>query len=257
MLERVTPVILTFNEEPNIARTLEKLSWAGEVVVVDSFSSDRTVEIAKSFSNVRLVQRKFDRHADQWNFAAFETGIETEWILALDADYVVPKMAMVEIGRLDPGDSIDGYAASFSYCVWGRPLRGTLYPPVTVLFRRTKGRYDQDGHTQRLRLEGRSASLAQKFLHDDRKSLAHWLAAQDRYMRLEAEAITSKPWADLAFSDKVRRIPLVAPFAVFLNCYVLKLGFLDGKAGLFYALQRVLAESLLALRLIEKRVWID
>jgi glycosyltransferase involved in cell wall biosynthesis len=252
LLEHITPVILTYNEEPNIGRMLERLRWAREIVVVDSHSTDKTVEIVRTFPQVRLFQRAFDSHSRQWNYAAFETGIESAWILALDADYVVTDEALQEIRRLDEGAAIDGYTAGFRYCVWGRPLRGTLYPPVTVLFRRTKGSFVQDGHTHRLQLDGNALALSAQFLHDDRKPLSHWLAAQDRYMRLEAEKISAMAWSELGFADRVRRVPLIAPFAVFISCYVLRLGFLDGSAGLYYALQRMLAEALLGLRLIEQ-----
>src|SRR5215211_8720986 len=89
MLDQITPLILTYNEAPNIARVLESLRWAGEVVVVDSFSTDQTTAIAASFPNVRVVQRVFDCHRNQWEFGLRETRIETEWVLALDADYIV------------------------------------------------------------------------------------------------------------------------------------------------------------------------
>ena len=88
MLEQITPLILTYNEAPNIGRTLENLSWARDVVVVDSFSDDETLEIAASFPNVRVVQRVFDSHRNQWEFGLRETEIQTPWVLALDADYV-------------------------------------------------------------------------------------------------------------------------------------------------------------------------
>ena len=81
-------IILTYNEAPNIARALGGLSWAKEIVVVDSFSEDETVEIATSFPQVRVVQRAFDCHRNQWEFGLKETGISTPWVLALDADYV-------------------------------------------------------------------------------------------------------------------------------------------------------------------------
>ena len=141
MLDRATPVILTYNEEPNIARTLGQLTWAKDVVIVDSFSTDRTVEIARTISQARVVKRKFDNHANQWNFAIHETGIATEWVLALDADYFVTDAATDEMRGLDTDAAIDGYTAAFRYCIGGKPLRGTLYPPVTTLFRRSKGRY--------------------------------------------------------------------------------------------------------------------
>src|SRR5580704_9120313 len=82
----VTPVLLTFNEEPNIARTLRSLDWAASVVVLDSGSTDQTAAIAKGFPFVRWFARKFDGYGPQWSHAFRETGIMTEYILALDAD---------------------------------------------------------------------------------------------------------------------------------------------------------------------------
>lgn len=253
MLDYITPVILTFNEAPNIRRTLEQLRWARDIVVVDSGSTDETKEIVRSFSKVRLFERRFDTHAAQWNFAAFNTGIDSEWILALDADYVVTDEAVEEIRLLDASASVDGYETAFRYCIWGQQLRKAIYRPVTTLFRRSKGSFFQDGHTHRLKLDGTVARLTARFLHDDRKSLSHWLAAQDRYMQLEAELISSRRWADLGFADRLRRYPPVAPFMVFAKCYVVNGGVFDGKAGLYYSLQRMLAEALLGLRLLERR----
>lgn len=252
MLDQITPVILTFNEAPNIGRTLSQLTWARDIVIVDSFSTDETLDIVARFPQARLFQRAFSSHADQWNFAAFQTGVATPWILALDADYVVPSETVDELRQLAPPASVDGYRASFRYCVWGEPLRGALYPPVTVLFRREKGRFMQDGHTHRLALAGDVAALTAPLLHDDRKPLSAWLAAQDRYMGLEAEKIVQAPWASLNLADRLRRAPPLAIFAVFFHCYVVKGGVLDGRAGLFYAVQRLLAEALLCLRLIER-----
>ena len=74
MLEQITPVLLTYNEEENIGRTLGQLGWASDVVVVDSYSTDNTVEIARSRIQVRLFQRTFDTHAQQWNFAVQNSG---------------------------------------------------------------------------------------------------------------------------------------------------------------------------------------
>src|SRR5438270_13866515 len=82
----ITPLILTFNEEENIARTIGKLSWAKEVVVIDSGSTDRTIELARAtHPNVRIVERIFDTHAAQWNFGLAQ--VRTPWVLSLDADY--------------------------------------------------------------------------------------------------------------------------------------------------------------------------
>ena len=128
MLEQITPVLLTYNEEENIGRTLGQLGWASDVVVVDSYSTDNTVAIARSRIQVRLLQRTFDTHAQQWNFAVQNSAIKTEWILALDADYLLTSEFIYEMARLRPESEINGYLAGFRYCVWGRPLRGALYP---------------------------------------------------------------------------------------------------------------------------------
>ena len=251
MLEDITPVILTYNEEPNLERTLARLEWARDIVVVDSFSTDKTLAIAARLSAVRMFQRSFDTHAQQWSFAIEQTNIQTSWVLALDADSVLPPDLVEELRNLKRDGTNAGYSASFRYCVKGMPLRGTLYPPVTVLFRRSRGRYVQDGHTQRLKVDGPVGTLKAKIDHDDRKSLSHWLIAQDRYMRLEAEHVSRAAWSELPLPDKLRRLPLIAPFIAFAYCYFGKRVFLDGKAGLYYALQRLMAEVLLALRLVE------
>src|SRR5262249_4566929 len=155
------------NEEANIGRTLEHLLWARDIVVVDSFSTDATGEIAQRFLQVRFFQHKFESHASQWNFAIRETAIKSEGILSLDADFAVTDPVLEEIRCLDPKGIAEAYSAEFEYCIWGMPLRTSLYPPVTVLFRRDCGHYVQDGHTQRLVVEGRVVRLRNKLQHDD------------------------------------------------------------------------------------------
>jgi glycosyltransferase involved in cell wall biosynthesis len=248
-------VILTFNESANIARTLSGVAWAREIVVVDSGSTDDTREIAARHPGVRVVQRPFTSHADQWNFAVHETNIASEWVLALDADFQITGDLAAEIESLAPPRQVNGYWASFEYCIDGVPLRGAAYPPVAVLYRRAHARYDQDGHTQRVRIIGEVGTLTHRILHDDRKPLAHWLAAQIRYMQLESEKLLRSRTADLGWIDRVRLTLVVMPPAMFLYCYLLRGGVLDGTRGLFYATQRAAAEAILSLYLIERRLF--
>jgi glycosyltransferase involved in cell wall biosynthesis len=255
-LKDITGLVLTFNEAPNIARTLGRLSWLRDIVVLDSFSTDDTAAIAAGFPNVRVVQRAFTTHAEQWNHGLEQAGINSEWVLALDADYVLSDDLVRELQSLEAEPDTSGFSASFTYCIDGRPLRGAAYPPVTVLYRRAAGRYEQDGHTQRVRLAGRVRALAAPIFHDDRKPLAHWLRAQAAYMRLEAEWLTS-PGARLAPLDRLRRLLVVMPPAMFCYCYFLRGGVLDGKAGLFYALQRATAELMLSLFLARRAMTRD
>lgn len=253
MLHQITPLILTYNETPNIARTLDSLRWANEVVVVDSFSTDDTVKIAASFANVRVVQRAFDNHRNQWEFGLKQTGISTEWVLALDADYIVTPEFLNEIQDLIPDTDTNGYRVSFIYCISGKRLNSGVYPPVTVLYRAAAANYIQDGHTQRVSIDGRIEDLRSPILHDDRKPLKRWFESQKRYTRLEAQKLRAARPDELGFIDRMRRWPLVVPPLALFYCLFLRAGIFDGRAGFYYAFQRTVAELMLSLYLIENR----
>ena len=253
-LSQVTPVILTFNEAPNIGRVLDRLTVFDEVLVVDSGSDDGTLEIVARYPNARIVSRPFDSASAQWNFATRECGVRTEWVLALDADYVVPDDFLDELSRLSPSDDVGGYRISFSYCIFGRALSATLYPPVLALLRHRQTHYVQDGHTQRAQVAGAVGALRARVLHDDRKQLARWLSSQARYAEEEAEHLLSSPSRSLRVQDRIRRMIVVAPWLVPMHFLIARGGIVDGWRGIYYAMQRSVAESILALRLLERRL---
>lgn len=249
MLDQITPLILTYNEVPNIARTLAGLTWARDIVVVDSFSDDDTVEIARSVPQVRVFQRAFDCHRNQWEFGLKETGITTPWVLALDADYVLSNNLISELEQLQPNANTAGYRASFVYCINGKKLHSGIYPPVTVLYRREAATYVQDGHTQRVAVEGRIEQLRSPVFHDDRKSFKRWFRSQARYTELEAQKLRSADRGELSFVDRLRRWRIVVPPAMPVYCLIVRGGILDGRAGFYYAFQRTVAELMLSRRL--------
>jgi glycosyltransferase involved in cell wall biosynthesis len=253
-LDDITPIILTYNEEPNIARVLARLAWAKDVVVVDSLSGDRTVEIVKTFANARLLQRRFDSHDRQWSYAARETGVRTEWVLTLDADYVLSDAFVGEMAMLSPDTAVAGYEAQFRYCVHGRPLRRSLYPGRVVLFRRERSAFYQDGHTQRVQVNGLVRPLRARIDLDDRKSIRHWIASQDRYALLERNKLLAAEPHRLGLADRLRARRAIAPIAVLLYCLFAKRMIFEGLPGWHYTYQRVAAEILLSLYLIEHRL---
>ncbi|MCG6134886.1 MAG: glycosyltransferase family 2 protein [Nostoc sp. LLA-1] len=253
--ENVTPLILTYNEAPNIERTLQHLTWAKEIVVIDSYSNDETLEILHSYPQLQVFQKKFDTHATQWNYGLEQ--VKSQWVLSLDADYIVTDELMAEIEVLPIDSKINGYFVRFKYCVFGKPLRGTILPPRQILFRKKKAIYIDDGHTQLLQVTGKSATLSGYINHDDRKSLSRWLWAQDRYMVIEVKKLLETPVNELGLGDKIRKKKLFAPFIVLFYCLIVKGGILDGWAGLYYAYQRMLAEILLSIRLIEEEKTVD
>jgi glycosyltransferase involved in cell wall biosynthesis len=251
LLDRITPLILTRNEEANIGRTLAQLAWAREVIVVDSLSSDATVAIARQFPNVRLIERVFDSHAAQWAFGAAQ--VVTGWVLTLDADYYVPEAFVREIANLDPPPDVSGYEASFTYAINGRPLRATLYTPRVVLLRKGAFEFWQDGHTQRVRVPGRIVRMRTRLIHDDRKNLRRFVERQRVYMRREAEKLRATPWRRLPLSGRIRKLRVVSPFLILPYVLLAKGAILDGSAGLRYAYERFLAEWILSIELFRRR----
>jgi glycosyltransferase involved in cell wall biosynthesis len=249
MLEKITPLILTYNESPNINRTLQKLTWAKQIIVIDSYSTDETLDIVYCYSQVQVFQRKFDSFATQCNYGLQK--IASEWVLSLDADYILTNELIHEITSLSEKIDIDSYNVRFKYCVFGKPLRGTLLPPRQVLYRRKKAIYKDDGHAHRVQVDGIPVMLSSYIYHDDRKSLSRWLWAQDRYLVIEANKLLETPVSKLTWGDRIRKQKILAPFIILIYCLILKGGILDGWHGWYYAFQRVLAEIMLAIRLIE------
>ncbi len=167
--DEITVMILTFNEESNIARTLDALAWAPNVLIIDSGSTDETLAILARYPNVRIVTRKFDTFADQCNFGL--TQVHTPWVLSLDADYELSEALGREICGLTPESRVVGYRAGFIYRIFGKPLSSTLYPDRVVLYRTGLAKYRNEGHGHRVMIDGTITALAARIYHDDRKPL--------------------------------------------------------------------------------------
>lgn len=249
-LSDLTPMILTFNESANLRRTLASVSWASQILIVDSFSTDETLAIVAEYPQATVVQRVFDHFADQCNYGLKH--ITTPWVLSMDADYVCSPELPQEIEALD--GSAAGYQVSFIYSIYGRDLRSCLYPPRTVLYQRDKANYLRDGHAHRVKIEGDVAPLKAKIVHDDRKPLSHWLRSQLKYAAHEAEKLTACSLEELGWKDRLRRKIVWAPLLTPVYCLFAKRLILDGWPGIFYAIQRTFAELVLSLTLLDRKL---
>lgn len=250
--DQLTAMILTFNEEPNIARTLDAITWAGQILVVDSGSTDATLDIVARYPQARVMTRKFDSFADQCNFGL--AAVRTAWVLSLDADYELAPDIAAEIQALAPGQEVSGYRAGFIYRMYGRSLRAGLYPPRTVLYRPERARYRNEGHGHRVVIDGEVGNLRGSIYHDDRKPLSRWLASQQGYAQREANYLLSTRRADMKRTDRIRHMGWPAPILVFLYTLFWKRCILDGWAGWLYVLQRSLAEIMIALAVVDRKL---
>lgn len=247
----ITAMVIAFDEEANLSRTLSKLTFLDSVLLIDSGSTDGTLAITACFPNVRVLHRAFDTFAAQCNFGL--SHVHTPWILSIDADYVLSDELVSEIDSLQPDPSTAGYSARFEYAVWGRKLKGTLYPPRTVLYRPRDGRYVDEGHGHVLRLAGHVERLKAPIIHDDRKPLTRWLASQQAYAVREAEHLLSSERQELRRADRLRLTGWIVPLLILPYVLLVKGCVFDGWPGWFYALQRLFAELSIALQLLDRR----
>jgi glycosyltransferase involved in cell wall biosynthesis len=252
MLDKITPLIVTYNEGPNLKRVITKLLWATRIVVIDSGSTDDTLEILKRYQQVEVINRPFDNFGSQCNFGL--TQIKSPWVLSIDADYELSDELIAEIKLLDPPDAVAGYRVGFVYRIYGNRLRGSLYPPRTVLYRPEKAHYFNEGHGHRVSLSDEVIKLNKVIYHDDRKPLARWISSQRRYAEEEATYLLNSPDRNLSKFDRVRAIGWPAPILVLVYTLFVKGCIFDGWPGWHYTLQRLLFETLTALEIVDRRL---
>lgn len=265
----ISVLILTKNEEVNLPACLESVSWSNDVVVFDSFSTDRTVEIARS-AGARVVQREFDDERGQ-RTASLQVGFKYPWVYNPDADEVTPALLSDEMLRAvsDPSRREAAYRVRFQVMFLGRWLRySSLYPTWVVrLFRPERLSFKRLINLEYL-VDGPVGQLSEHFLHYTfNKGLEAWVAKHARYARLEAEeslralregsldlgglfAVGDPVRRRKALKDLSFRLPF-RPTLRFLYTYVWRKGFLDGRPGWTYCRLLAFYEYLIVLYMKE------
>jgi hypothetical protein len=239
-LQRV--YILAKNEIRNLGRGLDVLRAARvDVTVLDSGSTDGTIELARRHG---ATVEPFDYvdHCVSYNRITSATPADHH-VMIIDADVVVPPELIAEIEqRLSAADAPDVLVAPVTMYWDGLPLpRSSLYPPKPLVFRGGREHFEPAGHGERLRAGVRSALTARSIRHDDRKELGQVLQNQVRYAK---DLLRRSRHGQLKLRDRLRtRTPLFL-FVTPLYAYLLRLGFLDGRAGVIYAVDRLIAEAL-------------
>lgn len=264
----ISILILTLNEETNLPSCLESVKWSNDIVVFDSYSTDRTVEVAKE-AGVRVIQREFDDYAGQRNAALNEVDYKYPWVLMIDADEIVPEELFKEIDnrlkninektclfRMRRKDFFMGKWIRYSsgYPTWFGRLIKIGYVHIE---RAVNEEYYADGKVELLK---------EHLLHYPfNKGFSAWLERHNRYSTMEAallfeNGVPELKWSDLFRGDAtIRRKNIKAllyrlpcrPFLVFFALYILRRGFLDGRAGLTFCLLRTFYEFMIDNKVME------
>jgi glycosyltransferase involved in cell wall biosynthesis len=268
----VSVIVLTYNEAANIASCLASLKgFTDEVFVVDSYSTDATLEIAGKYSQ-KIYQNPWKNWADQRNWALDHLAISNEWVLFLDADErLTPEFAAELAQQLAaaPPD-LAGFSVHFRFFFLGRPLRFAYEsPPVVRLIRRGQGRWQCEGAREYAHLEGKLGDIASKLDHPDQKGLAPWIAKQTgnavRELRLQELGPEHKArpgnspgtyerrlrrWLRDYVWQGLPRFWRTLPY--FCYRYFFRAGILDGRAGFAYCFLQALWYPLLIDMMLEE-----
>lgn len=227
--EKLSVTIITLNEETEIGPCLESVAWADEIVVVDSGSADRTVEIAKKFTE-QVFHHPWEGYAGQKNWAVAQAS--HEWILSIDADERVPPALRTEIEAvLGTASPAAGYFIPRKNFFLGRWIRhGGWHPDYVLrLFQRKRGRFIERRVHEAVSVEGPAGRLETPLEHYTYRSMKAYFERMDRYSTLAAEELFERGRRANVFDLALR------PWTTFLKMYFLRLGFLDGRDGFLLA----------------------
>lgn len=266
----VSVIILTYNEEDNIRDCLQHLDAFDDVIIVDSYSNDNTVEAGQEVrSDVRVFKNTFVDFGQQRNWAIDHTSPKYDWILFLDADEHCTPELVCEIKNTinNPGEYSGFYLTCRNFFLGKWIRRCTLYPSWQLrLFRKGEVWYRKEGHGQREVTEGPLGYLKEPYDHYGfSKGIHHWIARHNNYSSNEVELIyrlKNEPFLlkDIFHKDPVTKRRALKRFAArvgfrpvfrFIYLYFFRRGFLDGKEGFLFCLLRVAHEIHITVKLAE------
>jgi glycosyltransferase involved in cell wall biosynthesis len=256
----ISVIILTYNEEKNIEDCLKSVyGWVDEIFIVDSYSTDRTLEIARKYTD-KIYQHPFENYATQRNWAQDNLPIKNEWVFHLDADERATPEIIEELEKVFSGslDGIDGFMVSRRTVFMGKWIKhGGHYPAYHLrIFRKHFGRCEDRLYDQHFYVKGKIKILKGDIIDTITSDLNVWVSRHTRWATQEAlevldknrgcgvwdndnvikgnlkgNPVEQKKW----LREKYYRLPLfIRPFLYFLYRYFFRLGFLDGKEGLIF-----------------------
>lgn len=271
---KISVLILTYNEVKNIRYCLESVKWADEIFIVDSYSTDATLDICKEYNNVKIYQHEFETYAYQRNWALRNLPFSNEWVFSIDADEMMTpelQQELVEIAN-SPDSEFSGYYVKYRMIFLGKWIRHVSQYPFWLLrfFKHEKAIYERSVN-EKLKVDGKCGFLKSDFIHNNRNGLTEWIAKHNRYSTLEAQEYLrlqeSKVWDKFRLKDFVhpaRRLLLLKylyvklPFRSlirFLYIYIIRMGFLDGNPGFIYSVLSSIQEFHISAKIAEMKLY--
>lgn len=261
----VSVMIFTLDEEIHLPACLESLSWSDDIIVVDSFSQDRTEDICRG-AGARFFQHAFEGFGKQRMWALENASPRHEWILILDADERVSPELAEELAAAIPAatDEVAAYRVKRRFFMWGRWLRYSgLYPTWVVrLIRNGRVRYVDRGHAETQEVSGAVRELRGDLIDENRKGIDEWFERQNRYSTREAEFELQQDRIPLSVATLLSRDPLARraaikriasrlpfrPLLYFIYSYFLRGGFLEGKDGFAFCVMKSEYQRMIAVK---------
>ncbi len=248
----ISVIIMTYNEEANIEYALKSIhDWASRIFIVDSYSSDRTLEIAKKYTH-KIYQHPWEGFAGQRNWIMDNLPLTNRWILFLDADEMASDELRREIGALFRNGfppNVSAFAIGYRLVFMGKWLKhGASEVPQIKMVARGEVTWLVQGEREPCEVKGGIYHLEGRIWHDDRRGLHTWTEKHNKYSSTGALDLLNrrleKKDSEVIGSLKHRlwdRLPLFArPFLYFFYRYIIRLGFLDGIPGFMYAFLQAL-----------------
>ena len=236
-MQKISALLITYNEEKNIKRFIEDADYADEIIIVDSYSTDRTVDIAKNFPKVKLFQRKFVNFSDQKNFAIDKAS--NEWITFFDADEHLPiELKQEIISAINSNNPADAFYVYRRFYFKNKVLNfsGMQNDKAIRVFKKSKSRYKDNRLVHELiQCDGVVSKLKNRLDHFTYSSAEEYRNKLTSYSKLRAQELKMKELKPNFFHFKIK------PAYRFINHYIIRLGFLDGKEG--YVISKLHAES--------------
>jgi tRNA threonylcarbamoyl adenosine modification protein (Sua5/YciO/YrdC/YwlC family) len=227
---KISAIIPTLNEEKNIESAIKSVLFCDEIIVIDSFSTDNTLEVIKKYPRVKIIQRKFDNFSNQKNYAIVQA--KHNWILFIDADEQLTEDNQIEIKQaLSKNPEIVAFNFKMDYYFLGKLMKFGDFQTKTVyrLFNKNYCKYDGEPVHEQLNINGRTKEFKTPIIHKNNYPINEFIQTQELYAKIKAEEL---------YASDVKVAPFIAKMKIifrFFKHYFLRFGLLDGKQGFVFA----------------------